>query len=187
MAAIEEEFESFRRFSEGFIDRSKGLLVELEPFGGETSGQFSLEDKVSSPIKNVVRPTRREPLNRIIEGANTGNDAVERIVLVFGFLRNEVRVLKEKALESTVPFLLLFGESMEGEGESNSVKDGDGHLKFAKGIGQLVKALDLAERTKAVLTNLVQQCYAVHADSGDNLALYKTFQDVGLKSVFCGA
>ena len=183
MAAIEEEFESFRRFSEGFIDRSKGLLVELEPFGGETSGQFSLEDKVSSPIKNVVRPTRREPLNRIIEGANTGNDAVERIVLVFGFLRNEVRVLKEKALESTVPFLLLFGESMEGEGESNSVKDGDGHLKFAKGIRQLVKALDLAERTKAVLTNLVQQCYAVHADSGDNLALYKTFQDVGLKSV----
>ena len=183
MAAIEEEFESFRRLSEDFIDRTKGLLVDLEPYGGETSGQFALDDKVARPIKNVVLPKRREPLNRIIEGASTGNDAVERIVLVFGFLRNEARILKEKVLESTVPFLLLFGESVEGDGESNSVKDGDGHLKFAKGIKALVKAVELVERTKSVLTNLLQQCYAVHADSGDNMALYKTFQDAGLESV----
>ncbi|QDZ18172.1 subunit 7 of WASH complex [Chloropicon primus] len=183
LAAIEEEFESFRRLSEEFIDGSKGLLVDLEPFSGETSGQFHLENKVTRPIKNVVLPKRREPLNKIVEGAETGNDAVEKIILVFGFLRNEVRILKEKALETTVPFLLLFGESMEAEGDNNTVKDGDGHLKFAKGIKGLIKALELVERTRDVLTNLVRQCYAVHADSGDNLALYKTFQDAGLKSV----
>ena len=151
--------------------------------GGFPHSQFSLEDKSSRPIKNVVIPKRREALNAIIHGANTGNDAVERIVLVFGFLQNEVRVLKEKALESTVPFLVLFGESMDGEEEANSVGDGDAHVKFAKGIRSLVDAINLVERTKSVLTNIVQQCYAVHADSGDNLALYKTFQDVGLKSV----
>ena len=39
LAAIEEEFESFRRFNETFIDRSKSLLLDLEPFGGESSGQ----------------------------------------------------------------------------------------------------------------------------------------------------
>ena len=32
MAAIEEEFESFRRLSEDFIDRTKGQLVDLEPY-----------------------------------------------------------------------------------------------------------------------------------------------------------
>ena len=88
LAAIEDEFESFRRFNEDFIDRSKTLLLDLEALGGETSGQFSLDDKVTRPVKNVVLPKLREPLNRIIEGANTGNDVVERIVLVFGFLRN---------------------------------------------------------------------------------------------------
>ena len=142
--------------------------------------QFSLDDKCLRPIQNKVRAKRREPLNTIIESAQTGNDAVERIVLVFGFLRNEVRVLKEKMLHSTVPFLLLFGETMGAEG---NVVDGNGHLKFAQGIKPLVEACELVERTKAVLTNLVQQCFAIHADSGDNLALYKTFQDVGLKSV----
>lgn len=142
------------------------MLLDLEPLGGETSGQFSLDDKVTRPVKNVVLPKRREPLNRIIEGANTGNDAVERIVLVFGFLRNEVRILKEMALETTVPFLLLFGETMDGDTDGDSVKDGEGHLKFAKGIKSFVQALQLVDRTKAVLTNLVQQCYAIHADSG---------------------
>ena len=41
LAAIEEEFEFFRRVNEEFIDRSKGLLVKLEPFGGEVSGQVT--------------------------------------------------------------------------------------------------------------------------------------------------
>ena len=79
-------------------------------------------------------------MNTIIESAQTGNDAVERIVLVFGFLRNEVRVLKEKMLHSTVPFLLLFGETMGAEG---NVVDGNGHLKFAQGIKPLVEACEL--------------------------------------------
>ncbi len=182
LAAIEEEFESFRRLNEDFIDRSKSLLVDPEPFGGETSGQFCLDDKLSRPVANASRLQRREPLNEIIEGANTGNDALERIVLVFGFLRNEARVLKDLLLDKALPFLLLFGESFE-DGGGGGVVDGEGHLKFAAGIKSLSEVVDLVDRTKAVLTNLVQQCYAVHADSGDTLALYKTFQDVGLKSV----
>lgn len=178
LAAIEDTFEDLRRFNETFIERSKTLLDDGQGGGDAMPG-------TSGVLRTYIAVKQRENLNDIVEGARTENTAVEKLALVFGYLKSEIRVLKDECATKALPFLLFFGEDASGIGDGGSpLPEGDAQLAFSKALPSLLDVLRIVERAKKLLTNLVRQCCAIHDDhAAANFALYKTFRSVQLKSV----
>jgi WASH complex subunit 7 len=95
-----------------------------------------------------------------------GNPDVQKVLLVLVTLTSELKALREQALSDIIPPLLLYGESYEGDLNTNSsLAEGEGHMVLSKFLPFLYDLQTFLHAGYDLSTHWVAQLAALYKDS----------------------